>query len=1028
MRAESITSRDTLSKLENIIYKFQEPPTVKKMVFTVFKDGKINRSKEYILPDDEDDDYKYDDVILFYLIIDTTGSMRKVITSAQNAIRVLTKIAAVLAKQIKIILIDYRDYDIESGYPLHITMDVSDDTLYQAVENLSPYGGGDDPEAVKTALGAVETLTRKIPHDYAFAFLFTDAPPHANDDPVYTNTLWKKEQQMIPNKYHDWINILKMFSNMNIRTFSFLNYNYFPMVSWYALLAEYTNATCFMVKNFNVDLLTKGIVYLFSTLLGDTDIEKPAKLQQIKFVNQPEMEDIHNEKDASKKGYLLRDIIFREEWCQKFDVSSNIDFISPLGVKKVNISVNNSNIKLFLTMFKELIITNIEYITIVPSLARLWRQLCKFAKKHAEVKKLIDLFSRTVSNLQGKKKELLAKFLEDSYDAGSEIDDYISKFTSSSSSNNNNNDNVDPNDEYSFYIPPENRAKIMHTIFLSLFRDFSSANFSAIFDLVKNIELIKTGNIPKDDDKYVPACVGSGIFSVIARLLNISKEVILTKVPTFIMALIAYYTSNDAVSSLAKTLLEKGKGKWLNFAEGCYWSPFFLTFVSQRIQFFTKEEIKIITMLVVLTAIRSNLNCTIVGNTNVFTQGFQPAHTVKCDTCGHHRPVSLMVTPTFCGLCHYASDKVPAKDRESACPPVCTETHAFLVQCSKCSGIYGVDDARFLSRDTYTCHYCRNGLNSSLCKIACTECGLGHIIPATEFRKDPEFTCFSHNYVDINIKLGKFILENISNFSDKLRIPEDVLRLVIESNQSLYKLLSDKFNDLNNVNKLTDDENYVWKFSGILVQIKTENFWDIFGGDTIIIDYCSICYVRFNDDSLITLCDKQCGKICHSCSKEWLKEAVQLGKIIKPNRFGCMYCTRPIPTKLFKKFNSALLEFVRKGYKKDLEKYTKEYWGLCKTCSVPKFFAEHECAGDLDHDSIDFECDDCKHNGVDPEAVNCPSCKIPIYKSGGCNHITCTECDTHFCYVCAQGGLGEGSIYDSNKIYDHLSEVHNGYW
>ena len=29
----------------------------------------------------------------------------------------------------------------------------------------------------------------------------------------------------------------------------------------------------------------------------------------------------------------------------------------------------------------------------------------------------------------------------------------------------------------------------------------------------------------------------------------------------------------------------------------------------------------------------------------------------------------------------------------------------------------------------------------------------------------------------------------------------------------------------------------------------------------------------------------------------------------------------------------------------------------------------------------------------------CPGCRAPIQKNGGCNHVTCTRCQGHFCWV-----------------------------
>ncbi|KAJ7591599.1 hypothetical protein C8J56DRAFT_935962 [Mycena floridula] len=52
---------------------------------------------------------------------------------------------------------------------------------------------------------------------------------------------------------------------------------------------------------------------------------------------------------------------------------------------------------------------------------------------------------------------------------------------------------------------------------------------------------------------------------------------------------------------------------------------------------------------------------------------------------------------------------------------------------------------------------------------------------------------------------------------------------------------------------------------------------------------------------------------------------------------------------------------------------------------------------------------------------NCPGCKIPIERAEGCNHITCTRCQTHICWECLEtfpGGEG---------IYGHMRVAHGGF-
>ena len=47
----------------------------------------------------------------------------------------------------------------------------------------------------------------------------------------------------------------------------------------------------------------------------------------------------------------------------------------------------------------------------------------------------------------------------------------------------------------------------------------------------------------------------------------------------------------------------------------------------------------------------------------------------------------------------------------------------------------------------------------------------------------------------------------------------------------------------------------------------------------------------------------------------------------------------------------------------------------------------------------------------------CPKCMVNIEKDGGCNHMTCSSCQTHFCWIC----LG---IFDERIIYDHMNQAH----
>ena len=51
-------------------------------------------------------------------------------------------------------------------------------------------------------------------------------------------------------------------------------------------------------------------------------------------------------------------------------------------------------------------------------------------------------------------------------------------------------------------------------------------------------------------------------------------------------------------------------------------------------------------------------------------------------------------------------------------------------------------------------------------------------------------------------------------------------------------------------------------------------------------------------------------------------------------------------------------------------------------------------------------------------AKRCPTCRILVQKTEGCNHMEC-RCGAHFCWICVQ-------VFDRHTIYEHMRNVHGG--
>ena len=86
---------------------------------------------------------------------------------------------------------------------------------------------------------------------------------------------------------------------------------------------------------------------------------------------------------------------------------------------------------------------------------------------------------------------------------------------------------------------------------------------------------------------------------------------------------------------------------------------------------------------------------------------------------------------------------------------------------------------------------------------------------------------------------------------------------------------------------------------------------------------------------------------------------------------------------------------------------------ICPTCNADA----HDgltCAESKDDDSF-------KEWTAQRDVKRCPGCNIAIEKDEGCNHMKCTVCQTHICWMCMKTFPG------GNGIYGHMQSEHGGF-
>ena len=207
---------------------------------------------------------------------------------------------------------------------------------------------------------------------------------------------------------------------------------------------------------------------------------------------------------------------------------------------------------------------------------------------------------------------------------------------------------------------------------------------------------------------------------------------------------------------------------------------------------------------------------------------------------------------------------------------------------------------------------------------------------------------------------------------------------------------------------------------------------------------CKICDgdIEFEEIRKIKL---PCGhKFCVSCWDDYLREKITNGKVYK---ISCMEhkCTTVLEEKfvrsiigsdedLLKKYdkflgNKKILESNKKikfcpvpdcdGYaeKKALSKYVKCNFGheFCFVCGQ-KPHGWKTCSGMIDKGFEEWKT----HTLV----KRCPYCRFWTEKSDGCNHMTCSQCNFQWCWVCEQECVAGHYLFGTCKGLQ-FSDVHS---
>ena len=157
-----------------------------------------------------------------------------------------------------------------------------------------------------------------------------------------------------------------------------------------------------------------------------------------------------------------------------------------------------------------------------------------------------------------------------------------------------------------------------------------------------------------------------------------------------------------------------------------------------------------------------------------------------------------------------------------------------------------------------------------------------------------------------------------------------------------------------------------------------------------IITKCSICYQ--NSSNLELLCTNyKCFAVgCESCFNKWFKQKGP-GFEFLVSKTRCPFCKH---SPNFTGLVHHIRDDIAIGKTLDLNKR----YASCLSCFTV-LPIEQRCSDD--QEIVDYICDICQNWESDEQSPKiCPSCGVCVEKIGGCDHITCSNCRSHWCYRC----------------------------
>lgn len=748
------------------------------------------------------------------IIIDATGSMSSYLRSLTASLPQIISISALTGCFARIGVLAYRDYSGEillewSGWLEQSqdgTLQEKQPDLVNFAERLQANGGGDYPEAVKTALAKACQVMREDAE--TLIFIYTDAPPHPNSSSLFgtVNASKEKAALFVPGSYSkhgfsciDWVSATDNFryGPKKGQVFAILDRH---MVSgdaaWYNYLSARTGGTCVHAKSFRPVIISKITVDLLLTWMGvgkhpvcikgNQSEDLPA--ESSRYISLDDIGSIANEKDPIAENFFSY-TLSRNALCKKNIIKVKLT----ADVMKLHVSKKATPVQDFAARWKTdvqykqlavkhllMIIENdVQAIAINAVFGSMWRAICS-DREYARRDEIIIAFNHSLDKLYASERQTMREWLEESYDFAAEIVSTI--------------DNVPATEKYPcVFLDPTLRfahaeantegkedltvSDLARVKLLDIGRTCNPGTLKRIGSILTQLTFVENAtDLPKhisnttiDSLAKIPLALASEKYNnqfwkVLFHIIKPGTR--LSARPAALVAALSLRMGVKPLAEAAEREMLNFKDKWNNLSTPETWSMGCLTLLidademhrKQQVQGQVKDQSTLLNLsdrllferLVSFKLLELDLNTPltvqIAWTPKKTSASFGPL--VTCRECQYPRSVTVMGNDGKCGLClvpKYADEETKRFSiNTGVSKDVTASTKGTWVECSSktCRAQYIVYDATALKAHP-KCHYCRSERKTPAPTIECNKC-LNRMI-------------WPHEYRDISLIESEFI-------------------------------------------------------------------------------------------------------------------------------------------------------------------------------------------------------------------------------------------------------------------------------